>query len=1191
MKCMRTARYSRPVSGIVLVCLLAGLSAPVLAQTEVAPTPASTGDSAIPVLAVLQVTNASGSTLQNISARASSALAERFANSGRFKVVGHDAVDKALAAVGAPLPLRADPHDGYLGKLAEQLKADYLVLCSLESIDVSVAQKLAVVRSISKVYGRVAQSILLETEVTALNLDRRNVEAALVDDALEQNALQTVKDVAAQSSLLGRIMTHPTGNRFLLSVEQPDYMRPGALLAVRRNGLKIATLRVERVGSVGLHCETTAEIIFRDRPDMQPAVNDEVSVYKRSLSVAQPGATGGYDPGTGQVGPTPKPASGVWRTVLLTVGVIAAVALGVMVSSQGNKHRTASRTPQLVAPSNGAVVSLDSSNKLLTPVTFQTTAAASADAFVLEIATDANFNSVVLSKSGAGTPSTVSTNTGSSSGSGSSGTTTTVQQKIEPYSLFSYTPELAATFLSPGAYFWRVKAVSVGTVFTSPAWGFSLVGPNGGAAGAALPAPSLVRALPGNSNIQVQWTPVSDARTAAYHVYRRLLTPRTAADGSTGRLVSTTTGRDAWLSSNGRRSAQTSARRAARTRQSADGTLAGFTELARTVSTATSYLDTAVTNGVQYEYVVLTESTTGLVSALNSAGTASFAQVTPLSASAPAVPTGLTAVAGNQQVVLTWTANAESDLAGYQVIRSNSASFDFAHLAANLVPGGDDTVVVPGVGVEHLTTGQNQITVTDSSLSNGVTYYYRLRAVQMNPLDRTAAGAVRGGLVGSWSDAVQATPSAAAPQELQLISPLDGAAVDIDRPSFSWRGIAGVTQYTVQVAEDRALTKNVRSFLSSSTEVSYPAGLAALTLNTTYYVRVSATDPANGSQRQGPVSSFLRAAVQRYAVTVTSTRNGLAVNGATLSIDGVQQLSVTPVPLLLTPKALLNGNPVAYHMTAAYNDPDGTRYGGSIDYTPGVDPPSVTIPMDLLGMAPLPPTGLTATGQTDQIVLRWNPDPLVGTAGGTAAATQYSVRRRANSAEGDYSEIAVINGPTTTQPAGSPLLSYTDRNVAVGVRYFYRLVALNSSFPSLPSTVADAVAGVGTIQVVVPQDNQSFDPNFLNGGLAWDRGINFVWIAVPNAQRYIFEIGHDQALHYLLNNYVVPTAANPTFTYTFGATAPSGMIFDGNLAHGTVAEFYWRVIAVDDQNRIINQTESRKLFLAEPALMVKPAGR
>jgi len=77
----------------------------------------------------------------------------------------------------------------------------------------------------------------------------------------------------------------------------------------------------------------------------------------------------------------------------------------------------------------------------------------------------------------------------------------------------------------------------------------------------------------------------------------------------------------------------------------------------------------------------------------------------------PAAPTGLATTAGDQQVDLSWNANSESDLDGYNVYRSTSSFSDPAN--ATKVNG-------------SLVTGTN---FTDTGLSNGTTYHYRITAV------------------------------------------------------------------------------------------------------------------------------------------------------------------------------------------------------------------------------------------------------------------------------------------------------------------------------------------------------------------------------------------------------------------------------------------------------------------------------
>jgi len=76
--------------------------------------------------------------------------------------------------------------------------------------------------------------------------------------------------------------------------------------------------------------------------------------------------------------------------------------------------------------------------------------------------------------------------------------------------------------------------------------------------------------------------------------------------------------------------------------------------------------------------------------------------------SAPAAPTGLAAVAGDGSVSLSWNANGEPDLAGYDVFRSTSASGPWGQLNGALV----------------MTTAY-----TDMTAVNGTTYWYVVTAV------------------------------------------------------------------------------------------------------------------------------------------------------------------------------------------------------------------------------------------------------------------------------------------------------------------------------------------------------------------------------------------------------------------------------------------------------------------------------
>ena len=112
--------------------------------------------------------------------------------------------------------------------------------------------------------------------------------------------------------------------------------------------------------------------------------------------------------------------------------------------------------------------------------------------------------------------------------------------------------------------------------------------------------------------------------------------------------------------------------------------------------------------------------------------------VPPPDTTAPAAPRDLTTVPGDGQVTLTWSPNTEPDLSHYVIYRSITSGF---------TPTSSDSVG---------RVDKPDTTFTDTGLINGMTYYYRISAVD------------KVGNESDFSEEAQATPAALAQPDIAL---------------------------------------------------------------------------------------------------------------------------------------------------------------------------------------------------------------------------------------------------------------------------------------------------------------------------------------------------------------------------------------------------------------------------------------
>ncbi|PJE73737.1 MAG: hypothetical protein COV02_00925, partial [Candidatus Terrybacteria bacterium CG10_big_fil_rev_8_21_14_0_10_41_10] len=164
---------------------------------------------------------------------------------------------------------------------------------------------------------------------------------------------------------------------------------------------------------------------------------------------------------------------------------------------------------------------------------------------------------------------------------------------------------------------------------------------------------------------------------------------------------------------------------------------------------------------------------------------------------APETPSGLTMATPNSisQLVLSWTANPDSDLAGYYVYRSTSSGGTFALVSS---------------------TGSNSY--TDTGLSANTTYYYKVAAYDTSNFESAAGSessaktlpAGGGGIVGGGGGSI--------PPSQYVVIPGTDAQTTSTEPSFSTQTPSSDVSVTVQTpsAVSVTITKTLKTGSNNS---------------------------------------------------------------------------------------------------------------------------------------------------------------------------------------------------------------------------------------------------------------------------------------------------------------------------------------------------------------------------------------
>jgi fibronectin type 3 domain-containing protein/C1A family cysteine protease len=412
---------------------------------------------------------------------------------------------------------------------------------------------------------------------------------------------------------------------------------------------------------------------------------------------------------------------------------------------------------------------------------------------------------------------------------------------------------------------------------------------------------------------------------------------------------------------------------------------------------STQYQITGLTNGLTYYFSV---------SAINSVGEGSrctAVSATPTqSTSPPSAPLGLDADAGNRRIDLSWNApsdNGGSGITSYKVYRGTSSSF------------------------QSYRTTVFSTSYTDTSVTNGVTYYYSVSAVN-------SAGE------GDRSSVASATPQEPAEQTVPS-APQNLVGVPGDSTvTLSWNppaddGGSQITGYKIYRRNEEASWYYVYSI---GIQTSYT--FSGLTNGHNYLFSVCAKNNLGYGPRCGeitvtpgggtsvPSSPQNLDAVGGNGEVSLSWQTSLSDGGSPITgyrvykgtSSSTQSFLAQVSGLGYVDNSVVNGLTYYYRITAVNSAGEGPS-SSIVSVTPqaGIEKPSA-------------PVSLSASSGDGRVTLTWN-QPADD---GGSPITGYRV----------YRGISSSNMPLFTTLSGTSL---TDSTVSNGVTYYYKVTAVNGA--------------------------------------------------------------------------------------------------------------------------------------------------
>ncbi len=287
----------------------------------------------------------------------------------------------------------------------------------------------------------------------------------------------------------------------------------------------------------------------------------------------------------------------------------------------------------------------------------------------------------------------------------------------------------------------------------------------------------------------------------------------------------------------------------------------------------------------------------------------------------PNAPSNLIAnTISSSQINLTWQDNS-SDETGFKIERKTGTG-SYSQIA---------------------TVGANVTSYSNSGLSTGTTYYYRVRAYN-------AAGN------SNYSNEVSATTLPPPPPAPTLKSPASASTVPSLTPRLEWNASSGAISYGVQVSTSSSFANLVVNETGIA-NLYYDIASGILKWNTTYYWRVNARN-SYGSTSSWSTSRYFRTAVgpppnapsNLIANTISSSQINLTWQDNSSDETGFKierktgtgsysQIATVGAGVTSYSNTLLSAGTTYYYRVRAYNAAGNSNYSNEVSATTLPPPP------------------------------------------------------------------------------------------------------------------------------------------------------------------------------------------------------------------------------------------------------------